>query len=159
MAAGHRSIGIRIRCRVYISSIRLKGERFDLISFFLLLKKKMLIYFFFLRFSLQTCYEMERYLKDEPQQPSSSPLCSSSALRRAESFDMLSSIQPASYLAPDSVNSPMWPWSFKQEPVDPDTDPDDGCQLLRAHKHHHQIALRYGFPNFLLLAYNVISSG
>lgn len=100
---------------------------------------------------------MERYLKDEPQQqqPSSSPLCSSSAaaaLRRAESFDMLSSsIQPASYLAPDSVNSPMWPWSFKQEPVDPDTDPDDGCQLLRAHKHHHQIALRYGFHFFFLL--------
>ncbi|XP_032776297.2 Krueppel-like factor 7 [Daphnia magna] len=92
----------------------------------------------------QTCYEMERYLKDEPQQTSSSPFCSSSAVRRAESFDMLSSIQPAGYLAPDSVNSPMWPWSFKQEPVDPDTDLDDGCQLLRAHK-HHQIALRLGF--------------
>ena len=90
---------------------------------------------------------MERYLKDEPQQPSSSPLCSS-ALRRAESFDMLSSIQPAGCLAPDSVNSPMWPWSFKQEPADPDTDPDDGCQLLRAHK--HQIALRYGLEWFFL---------
>ncbi|KAK4019914.1 hypothetical protein OUZ56_001915 [Daphnia magna] len=94
--------------------------------------------------SRKTCYEMERYLKDEPQQTSSSPFCSSSAVRRAESFDMLSSIQPAGYLAPDSVNSPMWPWSFKQEPVDPDTDLDDGCQLLRAHK-HHQIALRLGF--------------
>ena len=101
-------------------------------------------FFFFL---YQTCYEMERYLKDEPQQPSSSPLCSS-ALRRAESFDMLSSIQPAGCLAPDSVNSPMWPWSFKQEPADPDTDPDDGCQLLRAHK--HQIALRYGLEWFFL---------
>lgn len=85
---------------------------------------------------------MERYLKDEPHLQhslslsSSSSSCSSittssalsSALRRADSFEMLPCVQPSSVCAPGARDaSPMWSWTFKHEALEADdTDAEDG---------------------------------
>lgn len=93
---------------------------------------------------------MERYLKDEPHQSPLIPATCSGALRKAESFEMLSSLHHGgagggsgsssallnglnlSSPTVDSMagtpsagngSSPMWPWAaIKQEPA---TDPEE----------------------------------
>lgn len=104
----------------------------------------------------QTCYEMERYLKEEPQQSAASV----TSCRKTEAAAYLdvsrtNFLSPAalrnttlatppatasSTSTPSSSCSPMWPWSFTAEPLDPDTDPYEYC--LDADKQH--IALRLG---------------
>lgn len=102
----------------------------------------------------QTCYEMERYLKDEPQQSAASV----TSCRKTEAAALLD-VGRTNFLSPAALRnttlatppatasmtststcSPMWPWSFTAEPLDTDTDPYEYC--LDADKQH--IALRLG---------------
>lgn len=103
-----------------------------------------LVYYYYYYFSFflrdvnkQTCYEMERYLKDEPLTTLMATSCSG-ALRKAESFEMLSGLHhhhassgstttsslavsafatAGAEAAGQNVNnqitssSPMWPWT------------------------------------------------
>lgn len=91
---------------------------------------------------------MERYLKDEP-----GTAASCAALRKTESFEMLSHLALALEHPVTAANSPMWPWTatvVKQEPssessvtTDPEEDDDDTTEESDDQlRKKHDIALR-----------------